>query len=132
MDGPMTTYDIDIYRDEAGYWIADVPSVPGAHSFAKRIDQITSNIREAIAVALDIDDTDAIEINPRVALGSSLEKLLGEARHLRDVADQATQAASEASREAARALVEQGELSLRDAGALLGVSHQRVGQLVKS
>ena len=128
----MTTYDIDIYRDEAGYWIADVPSVPGAHSFAKRIDQINVNIREAIAVALDIDDTDEIEINPRVALGSSLEKLLGEARHLRDVADEATQAASEASREAARALVEQGELSLRDAGALLGVSHQRVGQLVKS
>ncbi len=127
----MTTYDIDIYRDEAGYWIADVPSVPGAHTFAKRIDQITANIREAIGVALDID-TDAIEINLRVALGPSLEKLLGEARHLRDVADEATQAASEASREAARALVEQGELSLRDAGALLGVSHQRVGQLVKS
>ena len=64
LDGPLTTYDIDIYRDEAGYWIADVPSVPGAHTFAKRIDQITVNIREAIAVALDIDDIDATRDQP--------------------------------------------------------------------
>ena len=127
----MTIYDVDMYRDETGYWIADVPEVPGAHSFAKRIDQITANIREAIALALDIDDPDTVEVNTRIALPSTLEKLLGEARHLRDIADAATQAARDASREAARALVEQGEFSLRDTGALLGVSHQRVGQLVK-
>lgn len=41
MAGTNTTrYTVEVERDEAGYWIATVPGVPGAHTFAKRLDDV--------------------------------------------------------------------------------------------
>ena len=47
------TYIVNVTRDEAGYWIAEALEVPGAHTFAKRLDQVPPRIAEAISLYTD-------------------------------------------------------------------------------
>jgi predicted RNase H-like HicB family nuclease len=122
------TYRVDVERDEAGYWIADAPEVPGAHTFARRLDQVPERIAEAIAVALDVGD---VEVKLDVHLSPDLEEAVSGALVSRQAAELAAHNAGDATRRAARALLAAG-FSRRDAGALLGVSHQRVDQLLKT
>ncbi|MHA2271253.1 MAG: type II toxin-antitoxin system HicB family antitoxin [Candidatus Hodarchaeales archaeon] len=46
----LFTYVIE--KDEDGYFIADVPGLPGCHTQAKTLDELENRIREAIAVYL--------------------------------------------------------------------------------
>ncbi len=39
-------------KDEDGYYIADVPELPGCHTQARSLDELENRIREAIAVYL--------------------------------------------------------------------------------
>lgn len=48
-----------VYRDEAGNWIAEVPSLPGCVTQGETREQALENIRDAIALYLsDLDDDD--------------------------------------------------------------------------
>jgi predicted RNase H-like HicB family nuclease len=125
-----SSYVAHVERDEAGYWIADIPAVPGAHTFAKRLDQLPGRLAEAIAVILELNEPVG---EPRldVRLNPELDHLVHVAKERRHQVDAIATEASEATRLAVRALLERG-LSLRDAGAVLGISHQRIGQLIKS
>ncbi|MBC7811355.1 MAG: type II toxin-antitoxin system HicB family antitoxin [Burkholderiales bacterium] len=38
-----------ISRDEDGIWLADVPSLPGCHSFGETREEAIENIREAMS-----------------------------------------------------------------------------------
>lgn len=122
------TYRVDVERDETGYWIADAPEVPGAHTFARRLDQISERIAEAIAVALDVGDVD---VKLDVHLSPELEEAVSGAHESRESAELAAHNARDATRRAARALLA-ADFSRRDAGAVLGISHQRVDQLLKT
>lgn len=42
-----------ISRDEDGIWLADVPSLPGCHSFGETREEAIENIREAIGLYLE-------------------------------------------------------------------------------
>jgi predicted RNase H-like HicB family nuclease len=48
-------FDVVIERDEAGYYIASVPQLPGCHTQAKSLDEVTSRIREAIELCLEVE-----------------------------------------------------------------------------
>ncbi|MGH9027965.1 MAG: type II toxin-antitoxin system HicB family antitoxin [Acidimicrobiia bacterium] len=122
------TYRVDVERDEAGYWIADAPEVSGAHTFARRLDQIPERLAEAIAVALDVGDVD---VKLDVHLSPELEEAVSGAHASRQAAELAANNARDATRRAARVLLA-AHFSRRDAGALLGISHQRVDQLLKT
>ena len=39
-----------LYQDEDGYWIADVPSLPGCHSDGETREEALMNVEEAIAL----------------------------------------------------------------------------------
>lgn len=41
-------FSVLVERDEDGYYIASVPELPGCHTQAKTLDQLTSRIKEAI------------------------------------------------------------------------------------
>lgn len=46
-----------VYRDEAGNWIAEVPSLPGCVTQGETREQALENIRDAIALYLnDLDE----------------------------------------------------------------------------
>lgn len=48
-------FSVLIERDEEGYYVASVPSLPGCHTQAKSHDDVVERIREAIRGYLDIE-----------------------------------------------------------------------------
>lgn len=42
-----------IERDEDGYYVADVPELPGCHTQAKSLDALLPRVREAIKLYLE-------------------------------------------------------------------------------
>jgi predicted RNase H-like HicB family nuclease len=47
-------FSVIIEKDEAGYYIASVPSLPGCHTQAKSLDKVMERIREAIDLCLEV------------------------------------------------------------------------------
>ena len=47
-------FSVIIERDEAGYYVASVPSLPGCHTQAKSLDKVMERIREAIDLCLEV------------------------------------------------------------------------------
>ena len=45
---------IILYTDEDGIWIADVPSLPGCHSGGKTKERALANVRESIALYIEV------------------------------------------------------------------------------
>ncbi len=50
----MKKFNIVIERDEDGYFVASVPALPGCHTQAKSLDELTRRIREAITLYLEV------------------------------------------------------------------------------
>ena len=46
-------FNVIIEQDEDGYFVANVPELPGCHTQAKGLDELNRRIREAIALYLD-------------------------------------------------------------------------------
>ena len=49
-------FDVVVEQDEGGYYVASVPALPGCHTQARSLDELTERIREAIALCLEVDD----------------------------------------------------------------------------
>lgn len=123
------SYRVDVVRS-GDWWAITVPELSGVFSQARRLDQVEDNAREAIAMMLDVDES-TVNVDLDVSPPGNVAALL-EALTVATVS--ATEATEEAARMrvlAARELRDQG-LPLRDVGALIGVSHQRVHQLLAS
>lgn len=123
----MSCYRAVIERDEDGYWFADFPEVPGCHTQGRTLRAVRSRLRDALATC--VDDGEDAEIVEDLRLPDEAWARLQRSGELRAEADRLEHEAAEATREAARGLVAAG-LPLRDAGDLLGLSFQRVAQLV--
>jgi len=115
--------------DAAGRWLAHVAEVPGCHTHGRTLDQARRRLREALS--LWVDDAGGAELAEDVRLPSRARESLRRSRAARLRAEQERTTAAKAVREAARTLVDELHLGLRDAGELLGLSHQRVQQLVR-
>ena len=48
-------FDVVIERDSEGYFVASVPQMPGCHTQARSLDQVSDRIREAITLCLEIE-----------------------------------------------------------------------------
>ncbi len=87
--------------------------------------------REAIAAVLDLDEDD-IHVQLEVQLSDpALDEAVTNVRHLRAEAERLQREASEQMAQAVRLLRDKGHLPMRDVAQLLGVSHQRVGQIAR-
>lgn len=47
-------FNVVIERDEDGYYVGSVVELPGCHTQAKNLDQLTRRIREAIELYLEV------------------------------------------------------------------------------
>lgn len=123
----MQTYRVVIERDE-DVWLARVPSVRGCHTWGRSIDQTLTRTLEALSLFVGPVGSAALEPDLRIpdAWRADAER----ARRLRRRAIEAHEAAADALRSAIWQLDAAG-LSRRDIAHLLGVSHQRVQQLLQ-
>lgn len=48
-------FDVVIERDGEGYYVASVPQLPGCHTQAKSLDEVTKRVREAIELCLEVE-----------------------------------------------------------------------------
>ena len=48
-------FDVVIERDEDGCYLASVPQLPGCHTQAQSLDELTHRIREAIELCLEVE-----------------------------------------------------------------------------
>jgi predicted RNase H-like HicB family nuclease len=123
----VKTYRVVIERDETAAWIARVPEVPGCHTYGRTLSAARRRIREALG--LWIKGAKRARLDFDVRLPAEVRSAVRPYEVARRRAETATDDAKEALGAAAAGLVDSG-LSLRDAGELLGLSHQRVAQVV--
>lgn len=123
------TYTVEARRS-GRWWAINVPEVRGAFSQARRLADVEPMAHDAIAAVLDVSGR-SFDIVVRPILGESLDRLVRDARAARIVAQEAQLAAAERSAQALRSLQRAG-VPMRDAGELLGISHQRAAQLTDS
>lgn len=123
------TYTVNARRSGA-WWAIDVAELPGVFSQARRLDGVEAMARDAIASFRDVaPDSFGVAVIPHIE--KSLNDLVIKAVAARGRAAAAQAEASNVQREAIRRLMESG-LPMRDIGQIVGVSHQRVGQLAST
>jgi DNA-directed RNA polymerase specialized sigma24 family protein len=123
-----SSYKVRAIRDD-GWWslIADVGTREVA-SQSRRLDTAGPMIREAIALALDIDeDAFDVQIHPELPAGD-VARLAREAIELREEYEATGQKLSRATARAVRVLRKRG-YSVRDIAHLIGITPGRVSQI---
>lgn len=118
----VKTYSATCQRS-GNWWAISVPELKGLHTQARRLDQVAAMAREAIALLLDVDPAGIdVEVHPE------FPATVTEALRARQAAREADERADRATEAAVRALLHDG-YTVRDAGALLGLSPQRISQI---
>lgn len=138
MDGQMKpAYQVRIWHED-GWWLARVvtasdeadKSVLNALTQARSLARIESMARDLIATILDASE-DSFSVIFEYLLPGESGDLVCQAKAAREWLDAAQNLWHERSASAARVLAEEG-YSLRETAALLGLSHQRVDQILGS
>lgn len=117
-----------IYEHDADEdaWNVRIKGVAGCQTYGRSLRQAQSRIREALALWLDVTPA---EVGIRDQFPGALAAVADEVSRARTAAERAGAKAQQQTVEAVKALTELG-LSRRDAAELLGLSHQRVQQLL--
>ena len=114
-------------RRSGRWWAIDVPELRGVHTLARRLADVELMARDAIAAVLEVSPR-SFDVVIRPVLGERLDGLVRDARDSRASAQEAQLAATDRSVRALTSLQKAG-VPLRDAGELLGISHQRAAQI---
>ncbi|HEV2635317.1 MAG TPA: hypothetical protein VGX23_09245 [Actinocrinis sp.] len=115
-----------IVTREDGAWLADVPELEGAHTFARSLPSLDEAIREVIVLAADLPDEAMPDLELDFEYRTGDPRIDQDAARVRRMRSQLAEVES-LTAESIYALTP--ELSVRDAGVLLGVSPQRVSQV---
>ncbi|MCL2595568.1 MAG: hypothetical protein FWD83_08625 [Promicromonosporaceae bacterium] len=123
----MSKYTVEVERGNLR-WSMQAVEAPGAISEVDNLDDAELYMREAISyVTGEPEESIKIELVP--ILPETVRERLRHSRQLRDEATRANSKAAAEYRTAVRDLKSIG-ISTRDIGILLGVSKQRVAQLM--
>lgn len=125
----MTEYTVRAERS-GKWWVLQAVEAPGAISQVSRLDQ-AGDIVEAIAFVTG-EPTESISFRLEPVMPAEVQHVLAEAERLREVSRTAQHEAAEETRRAARTLRDELHLTIREVGAMLGVSYQRAHQLLSS
>jgi predicted RNase H-like HicB family nuclease len=123
-------YTVTYEKDRTGWWIASVKQLRGCHTQGRTIEQARKRIKEALG--LFVNNADKAILIENIKLPQNVNQILAKLSATRKKAEQESERLSDLTAEAACMLTEDLNMSVRDAGAVLGLSHQRVHQLVAS
>lgn len=123
----MSTYKVNYERDEAGWWMASVVGVDGCRTQGRTIKQARTRIREALK--LFVRNADRAQLVDRVQLPQLVREALKRRDRARSQRELFEKEERDSTHLAARRLVKEG-YGVRDAGAVLNLSYQRVQQIV--
>jgi hypothetical protein len=123
------TYTAICQRSQ-GWWAIRVPEVAGAFSQARRLHDVERMVRDVVALALEVP-ADSFDVRLEVILPERSQTALERAVELRHEAQLAMASAARATIDAVRSMVDGDGLTIPEAGQLLGLSHQRVAQLLR-
>jgi predicted RNase H-like HicB family nuclease len=126
----LKTYHGDFHR-EGDVWVAEVREVPQAHTYGRTLARTQAHLREALALVLDVGE-DSFDLHISVQLDGGVGDLVENAVATRRQAEEVAEQSRVATEEAAFALVHDAKLSRRDAAVAMGISYQRVDQLVRA
>jgi len=131
MSAPQSqhSYRVDVIRS-GQWWAIEVPELPGVFSQVRRIDQVDEAVKEAIAMMTDADEAD-VSIDVEVESGSDIEALLATLKQSSSAAEAAREQEAADRRHVIEQLRSKG-LPNRDVATLIGLSHQRVAQILKA
>lgn len=123
----MSTYEVVVTRED-GIWLADVPAVAGAHTFARSLPSLLESVREVIVLMDDLPDDTAPDLSltfdvedPTVGAAAQLSALRREIAEREHDLQQATA-------DTARRLTTAG-YSVRDAAVMLHITPGRISQI---
>ncbi len=127
-----TTYHGTFTLDPSGQWLVELDELPQVHSFGRTLGKAREYLLDALALWLN---EPVATVKDRVvfrqpALPEEIERTVEMALAEREIAEAATRVAAELTQQASIQLVSDARMSLRDAADILGLSHQRVQQLV--
>ncbi|MFY9929240.1 MAG: type II toxin-antitoxin system HicB family antitoxin [Streptosporangiaceae bacterium] len=123
------TFHVVVTRDGDG-WMADVPALPGTHTWAKTLRALDRNVREVIGMVEDLPRSAeaALDLQMEYRTGDPvLDERAGRLRARRREQERATAEIAGDTSELLRRFAAQ--LSVGDAAVLLGVSKGRISQL---
>ena len=124
---PKKTYVAVYERDpEDDAWNVHIQDLEGCQRYGRSLRQAQTRIREALGLWLD---RDAQQLAIRDELPADLSAVGETVTRARREAEQAGTRAQEETTRAVKRLTDLG-VSRRDAAVLLGLSHQRVQQLL--
>ena len=121
----VAVYERDSEDDS---WLVHVKTIPECHTYGRTLRQAEGRIREALALWLD-RTPDRFELIAEWP--PELVEVATKVAGARRAAAESARAAGTATTRAAKKLDRMG-LSRRDAADILGISHQRVQQLLAS
>ena len=124
----VKTYHAEVTRD-GRFWLIRIPEI-GRSTQALRYKDVPAMAAELIEIMTGAGSGD-YELRLKVMLPSSVADHLAQAEVLREEANRKNAEAVAEARAAVRELLAEG-LSQREAGEVLGLSYQRVGQLANS
>ena len=123
------TYMAVVERDpDSDAWLVYIEGIEACHTYGRTLRQAESRIREALGAWLDRDPS---RLRLEVRWPPALMEVAEQVSRARDYATEAGRDAAVKTARAVRRLERMG-LSRRDAAEVLGISHQRVQQLLAS
>ena len=120
--------------DQPGQWIASVDGIRGCHTFGRGLRQTRRRIREALSLFVGAPSARRAVLDEHLPLPRGLASELDGIATLQSRVAELERARAELSarrQRLARVLIRRRGWSLRDVGHLVGLTFQRVGQILE-